>query len=302
MSSLTQNQYKKKNYEIYIFNDFATQYREIEDVALTISLFNNEKLLIVENCQFLTSSTNSALSEEAQEVYMHLIKNKPVDFIFTATHEKLDERKKITKYTKEQIEVVSLKDDAKTALKILYAILKTEKIIMPDAMLNQLLIQANNNVFHAHSEIHRFVLQYKTSDFTNIAIPEIQKIPDEDIFYLGDFIVQNDYLALIQELKRWSVLHPQQSEFQRVLRYLFNHAKLIYEVQHLKQKNYTYSDIGKLLSVHEYRVKLLMGNIHNINEKLLETFINSLIEGDYLMKTGVVDRLLYVEMKIRSAM
>lgn len=296
MSSLSQKTLEKKGTEVAIYHDFATQYKEIEDFALTISLFNTNKLVIIEQCQFLTAS--QGLTDEALSVFMHLVEHKPVNMILLVHNDKLDERKKVTKFTKQHIETSHLPNDSKTAEKLFTAYLKQEKIIVPGQLQQQILLQANDNIFHAVSEIQRFILQYKTRDFQNITIPDVQRIPDEDIFFLGNFITQNNYQSLVRELKLWIELHPLQSDFQRVMRYLFNHAKLVYEVYHLSQKRYSQADIAKLLKVHEYRIKLLLPNVKNIHAPQLELFINAIVEGDYLMKTGVIDRLTYIETKM----
>lgn len=293
ITSLSQEQLQKKGIDIFTFSDFTAQYKEIQDVAFTISLFDREKCLVIENCQFLTA--NHPISDEARAVFEQLITHKPTHLILTVYSDKLDERKKITKLLHESLEISVLKDEPQTANQLLQAYLKQEKITMPPQMSQQLLRQSNQNIFHSISQVKRFVIQYKTHDFTNITIPEIQKIPDEDIFFLGEYMISNDYQILLQQLNKWVDLHPNPADFQRVMRYLFNHAKLIYEVYHLAQKHYTYTDIGKLLKVHEYRVKLLMPKIKNIDETLLIAFLNAIVEGDYMMKTGITNRMLYIE-------
>lgn len=293
ITSLSQDKLQKSDVDCFTFNDFATQYKEIQDAAFTISLFDREKCIIIENCQFLTA--NHSISDEAMQVFEQLITHKPTHLIMTVQNDKLDERKKITKMLHKTIEVSVLKDDSQTANQLLQAYLKQENIIFPAQISQQLLVQSNQNIFHSISQIKRFIIQYKTNDFTNITIPEIQQIPDEDIFFLGEYITNNDYKTLLKKLNEWITLHPNQADFQRVMRYLFNHAKLIYEVYNLANKHYSYSDIGKLLKVHEYRVKLLMPRIKNIQEELLVTFLNAVVEGDYMMKTGVMNRMLYIE-------
>lgn len=293
ITSLSQTQLQKKDIDIFTFSDFATQYKEIQDVAFTISLFDREKCIIIENCQFLTA--NHPISDEARVVFEQLILHKPTYLILTVYNDKLDERKKITKQLRESLEISLLKDDEKTANQLLQAYLKQEKIIFPQQMSQQLLLQSNLNIFHSVSQVKRFVIQYKTTDFTHITIPEIQQIPDEDIFFLGDYVINSDYQTLFEQLNKWIKLHPNPADFQRVMRYLFNHAKLVYEVYHLTQKHYNYTDIGKLLKVHEYRVKLLMPRVKAINEQQLKMFLNAIVEGDYMMKTGVVNRMIYME-------
>lgn len=298
ITSLSQNKLQKQNIDIHIFNDFLTQYKEVQDVAFTISLFEREKCIVIENCQFLTA--NHAISDEAKAVFEQLITHKPTNLILTVYSDKLDERKKMTKLLRSSIEVSPLKDDANTAKQLLQAYMKQEKIIFPGERLEQLLNQSHYNLFHCASEIKRFIIKYQTTDFTNIHIPEIQNIPDEDIFYLGEYIAKNDYKTLLSELHQWINLHPNQADFQRVMRYLYNHAKLIYQVYHLSHKHYNHTEIGKLLKVHEYRVKLLLPSAKHINETLLVKFLSTVVEADYMMKTGVVNRMLYIEQAFKG--
>lgn len=298
MSMISQQKLKNEDVDVYIFHDFSAQYKEIEDVALTISLFEREKCIIIENCQFLTA--NHTLTEEAKQVFDKLIMHKPVQLLLTVFQDKLDERKKIAKQVRKEIEVVLLKDDNQTATQLLKHYLKQEKITMPQQMIQSLLLQSNQNLFHSISEIQRFVLKYNTKDFTHTQISEVQKIPDEDIFFLSEYLNKNNYRSLFLEINTWSKLHPNNSDFQRLMRYLFNHAKLLYEVANLIKKGYTYQEIGKLLNVHEYRVKLLLPHVKQLNITSLELFINSVIEGDYMMKRGVINRILYMEYMFKS--
>ena len=81
-----------------------TRLEDIIEDALSISLFSNKKLIIVDNAYIFTGTTNKKLIEQNIDILKEYINNGYFNniIIFTILKEKLDERKNIVKLIKEK--------------------------------------------------------------------------------------------------------------------------------------------------------------------------------------------------------
>ena len=262
----------------------------LED-AKTMSLFDDKKLVIVDNANMFTGSTSK--DNELIEEYLNHI-NENTTLVLIVHNDKLDTRKKITKLIKKVGKVQEFNDELDTT-SLVRRLFKDYNI---DYKTIQLFIdRVGSNPLIIQSEINKIKI-YKDND-KNITEEDIlnltAKLIEIDIFKLIDYIVRKNKekaLELYYEMLKMN------EEPIKIVVILANQFRIMYQSKELLKKGYSEKDIANTLKIHPYRVKLAIQNSRNYTSDILLKNLNALADIDIGIKTGTINKDLALELFI----
>lgn len=266
----------------------------ILDDAETYSLFDDNKIIVVDNAYIFTGKKGAEQNIDYLEKYLNN-PNPSTTIIFNTIAEKLDERKKIVKLAKKVGQVKQLiTNDTSSFVKEMF---DDYKISFKD--INLLISRVGGNSDILNNEITKIKI-YK-ADNKEITSEDIisltTQIVDTDIFKFIDNIITNNK-ALV--LKTYNELIKIGEEPIKIIVMLANQFRIMYQVKGLTRKGYSEKDIAKLLDIHPYRVKLALGKSKSFSDDKLLNILNQLADLDCQIKKGEIDKYLGLELFILS--
>jgi len=282
----TNNQIEEINIVNYEYSD---NLKNIIDDANTYSMFQNNKLIIVNDFVFTTD-------EEEIEMIGDYLKNQNPNtiLIFVSDTQKLDERKKVTKLFKSYAKVEEfLKITNPT--NIVKEMFSDYVISYSD--LQYFISRVGNNIDMLESEVEK--LKVYKFDEKNITKEDIDKITtnniDLDIFNLVEQITlknKKDSIEIYYEMLRNG------EEPLKILVLLANQFRIIYQAKNLYLKGYSEADIASTLKIHPYRIKLALEKGRTLNNDNLLRYLKQLADLDYQIKSNQIDKTLGLELFI----
>ncbi len=267
--------------------------KDIIDDALTISMWSNKKLIIINNSLFLTGSKNI---NNDTDILLDYINNPNPDtiIIFGVNNDKLDERKKIVKELKKK-SIVKECNKMNNLNNIVKDFFKGYNISNSD--LNYFIDRVGNNLDILENEAKK-ILIYKDDNFditrediTNLTSKNI----DIDIFKLIENIINDNK---IEALETYHEMLKYNEEPIKIIIMLANQFRIIYQSKILYQKGYTEANIASNLKIHPYRIKLALQTCRRFKEHTLLKYLSKLADLDYDIKTGKIDSTLGLELFI----
>lgn len=291
---LIDNQIKKiskgiDNLNISHYNLDIDDFRSVIDDAETFSMFQDKKLIIVENANVFTSGVNKDI-ELIQNYLMNL--NPLTVIVFVVRVEKIDGRKKITSLIKSKGKVVELNNEISVDM-IIKEELKDYNIDYKDmAILKE---RISNNPLIIKSEIEKIKL-YKgdEKDINSLDIINlINKRIDTDIFKFIDNIIKKNTEEAISMYHNMLIM---KEEPLKIIIMLADQFRIMYQAKELMIKGHTEKSITDILKIHPYRVKLAIQNGRSYGSNVLLKYINELAELDIGIKTGTLNKDLALEL------
>ena len=263
----------------------------IED-AETYSMFDDKKIIIVENSFIFTGKKVIEQNIEVLENYLNNY-NPDTILIFTIITEKLDERKKIVKQINKIGQVKNLvSNDIRLFVKNNFGDYK-----ISNSDIDLLLERVVNNLSILNNEINKIKI-YKNDNkqiTTNDILELTSKSVDTDIFKFIDNIINKNKSKV---LETYDELIKLGEEPIKIIVMLANQFRLMYQVKGLTKKGYSEKDIAKILDIHPYRVKLSLGKSKNFSDDNLLKILKQLADLDSDIKKGNIDKYLGLELFI----
>jgi len=258
--------------------------------CLTISLFSEKKLVICQNANMFTGNTSK--DSETIEAYLNN-PNPDTTIIFITHHEKLDERKKITKLIKKNGTVKAFNEN-ENAYQIVKKHLKDYQI--DNNLINLLIERTGNNQQILENELEKLKLYKEDNTITKEDIINVTtKKIDPNTFTLLDYIVKNDKN---KALEIYYELIKMNEEPIKIITILANQFRIMYQSKELLKKGLSEKNIAETLKIHPYRVKLAIQNGRKYSSELLLQYISDLADMDINIKTGKTDKSLALELFI----
>lgn len=267
----------------------------IED-ATTISLFQDKKVIIVENAYIFSGTTNKKLPEQNTDLLLDYLNhaNPNTVLIFTLIKDKIDTRKKITTLMKKNGTIKKFN----TVSNINNWITKElEPYQMDKKEVEYFINRVGNNLSILKEEIDKLKL-YK-DDEKVITQKDIEQLThkniDTDIFKLIDSILstrKKEALESLEEMMKYG------EEPIAIIIMLANQFRIMYQSKQLLKKGYSEREIANLLEIHEFRVKkaLEKGRKYSSDEILKK--LEDLADLDYQIKSGQLDKNIGLELFI----
>ncbi len=269
---------------------------EVIDDALTISLFSQNKTIIVNNSNIFTTKKNE-IEQDIKKLEEYLNNPNPDStLIFLVESEKIDTRKKICKIMNKIGKVINI-TKPKNITKFIRDLFDEYEISFEN--INLLIDRVGDNLAILNQEINK-LKTYKDDDLVitkedilNVTCKNIQP----DMYYFIDCIVNRDIekaLELYKELRTFN------EEPIAIIALLANKFRLMYQSKILIQRGYTVNDISATLGSHPYPVKLALEKGREYSRELLLSYIEKLADLDFNIKSGLIDKELGLELFILS--
>jgi len=268
---------------------------EILDDANTISLFSNNKLIIVENAYIFSRVQNKKI-DNLEILENYLKNNNDTIIIFINNNEKIDSIKKIVKLIKEKgvIKEFNPLKNINSTVKTMYDDYK-----ISDSSINLLIDRVGNNLELIYQEVEKLKI-YKIEDKiitnTNIEDAVVENI-NIDIFKFVDDIINKNKKSAIKTYKELLKLNEEPI---KIIALLASKFRLMYQANKLAKKGYTEENISEILKVHKYPVHLAILSGYKYNSQILLKYLNDLADLDIGIKTGEKDKELALELFILS--
>lgn len=263
----------------------------IED-ASTISLFDNQKLIIVDNCSYFNRVKNS--DDDIALLNSYLTNYNPnTIMIFISHNPTIDNTKKITKLLKSKGQIVAFNDvDLPKTVKNLF-----KGYEITDNAINLLISRVGNDLELLSQEITKIKI-YKIDD---------KKVSEDDILTCSSLNIDTDIYKFVDNiinkrkdmaLKTYYELLKQNDDAASVIALLASKFRLMYQSIVLAHQGLNNNEIATTLAVHPYRVKLALEEGRKYQKKILLDFILKLANLDNDIKTGKINAELGVELFI----
>lgn len=284
------------DYNISYYDLENIDIKDIIDDALMISLFQDKKMIVVENTYIFTGiKKEKNQSIDYLEKYLDNINDDTI-LIFKVVNEKLDSRKKIiTKLNKvalvKEFNNISINETVKKMF---------EPYNIGNIEINHFLNRVGNDLYIIDNEVKK-IKDYKDDDL-NITKQDIDiltvKSIDTDIFHLIDNIILN---KKDEALESYHEMIKQGEEPIKLIVMLANQFRLIYQVKELYKRGYREYDIANILEQKPYSIKKASEKMHKYSSEELLNYLVRLADLDINIKTGKIDKNLGLELFILGA-
>ena len=261
---------------------------ELLDDASCISLFGDKKVIIGENATFLTG-TGSSINHDIEYLEKYINEKDHENIvIFSVLTDKLDERKRIVKQLKKNINIIKIDEiDEKHIDTFVISEFNKNGYKIDNRTANYFINYVGKNIDIILSEIKKMIV-YKDQD-KKISIEDINNISskayNDNVFDICDAIMKKNFQKTYECYQDLTKL---KEEPIKIIALISNQFILVYQSKLLQNQGKSQKEISEILKVHPYRVKLALET--NYSNYELEKVIKKLHELDYSIKSGKEDK------------
>ena len=266
----------------------------IED-ANTTSLFDDKKLIIVDNSYIFIRTTKKVIEQDTDILIDYINKPNPdTILIFIINNEKLDSVKKICKLMKEKGSI----KEFNTPTNINSYVLKLfDDYKIDNNCINLLIKRVGTNLNLLKEEVDKlkiYKIDNKTITREDIINLTNQNI-DTNIFTFIDNIInknKSDALNTYNEMLKLN------EEPIKIIIMLANKFRLMYQACELSKKGYSIDDIADKLNSKRYPVQLAIEKGYRYDSNVLLKNLEELADLDTNIKMGLIDKEIALELFI----
>ncbi len=260
--------------------------------AESAPFFGDQRLIFVERPYFFTAEKKANAPEHDMDAFLTYLKqpNETSVVVFFADYEKLDERKKITKQLKkasELIDVHPLKEPE--VRRYVQQTMENDGLKMDRQTIDLFLQLTDLDLSKTMQELEKLKIFAGETHFVSKQelLQLIPKTLEHNIFDLTGNVLSGNVEAA---LRIYQDLHLQGEETIKINAILIGQLRLLLQTRILMKAGYQQAKIAETLKIHPYRVKLAMQQVRNYQEENLVRLLDELVENDYLIKTGKVEK------------
>ena len=282
------------NLSIYDLEDTPVE-AAVEDCR-TIPFFGDKKIVILYNPYFLTAEKGKEKVEHNIKVFEEYLQS-PVPhtiLVIIAPYEKLDARKKLTKFLLKNAVALEAKFSEKETKKWIKDYTGQYGLRITDGAVDLIHHLAGPDLAVIHNEIEKLSLYAEVGVIDEAKVQQlVPKSLENNVFVLVDKVVGG---KLDEALEIYYDLLKLNEEPVKLLALIASQIRLLYQVKLLARQGYGEGKIAGILKVHPYRVKLAARHAKNIPEEKLLEMIGMLAELDFKMKSGYGKREKLLEL------
>ena len=281
------------------FNDVYISTYDIEENDLsdaledlnTYGLFSEKKVIIIKNV--FVDTKNKKLDD-----LINYINNYDENYLLILVEAKLDNRLTIIKDLKsnKNIEIISLETNPNTYIK---NYLKDYKI--DSYTVNRIISLCKEDITRITNELDKLMM-YKvnnkeiTIDDVNLLVVEKLGDSSDTLFSLIRYIMSRDKVNAINTLNK---LKKYDVDINSIIGLMTSQINLIWGIKILSEKGINNDDIAKTLGVKSvYQIKKLKEYIYDYSYEDICSFIKTIADLDYKIKSGRVDKEKAIEILI----
>lgn len=280
-----------------------TSLDEVVAEAETLPFFGEQRLVFVENPYFLTGEKVNNGIEQNTDLLVDYLKA-PLEstvLVFFAPYEKLDERKKVTKQLKKTAIIIDVKQlNEKEVRQYLTNTLNNSEIAMDRYAIDLFLRLTDLDLSKLMRELQKLMLF--AQDQKKITSKEVEQLVpktlEHNLFDMTQYVLTGN---TEQALRLYEDLVLQGEETIKINAILLAQLRLLLQTKFLIKIGYQQANIAETLKVHPYRVKLAMQEVRRFDEGLLVRLFDQLVELDYQIKTGQIDKELSFQLFVLQA-
>ncbi|MFC0233646.1 DNA polymerase III subunit delta [Vagococcus entomophilus] len=266
--------------------------------ASSVPFFGDYRIVFIERPYFLTAEKKAIeMDHQVEELLQYLAHPSPTTIlVIFALYEKLDERKKVVKQLKKETQVVDVHAMKEAELKsYCQQYIQSEGYTITTEAFEQLLRLTDMELTKVMGEMAKLFLY--TADSKKITKEDVRglvpKSLEHNIFDMVTYVLKGQTesaLSLYQDLLL------QGEETIKLNAVLVSQFRLLVQVKMLGGLGYQQKNIADVLKIHPYRVKLAMQQCKQFSLDALGTTLDELVENEYKMKTGKMDKELLFEL------
>lgn len=289
---------EEADFNIVTFDMNEVELADVINEAETVPFFGDYKVIFVENPFFLTGEKKRIeINHDLSLLEAYLLN--PLEstiLVFVASYEKLDERKKVVKLLKKECRLVDVsRMTEKSLIPYVKQVIENEGYTIEKSAFEELIYLTDMDLSRIMNELNKlFLFSLETKKISKKDVSSlIPKSLEHNIFDLNQYVLNAQVdasLALYHELL------VSGEETIKIISILLGQIRLLLQVKILLDMNYQQSNITDTLKIHPYRVKLAISQSKKLSFNVLGQMFNELIEIDYKIKTGQMDKELAFEL------
>ncbi|ASS91981.1 DNA polymerase III subunit delta [Aeribacillus pallidus] len=283
------------NYSVYDMEETNIE-TAVED-GETMPFLGERRMVVVKNPYFLTSEKKKEKVEHNLKKLEQYVENPApfTVFVFLLPHEKIDERKKLTKQIKKAATVVEMNSfSEEETVKWIKEKAEAENVAMEKEAIDELIEKTSGNLMIIDKEMEKLCAYVGSGNelTTEIVKQLVARSLEQNVFDLIDAVVKK---KTEEAFKIFYDLLKINEEPIKILSLLTQQFRLLYQVKQLSKSGYGQDRMASSLKVHPFRIKLALKQEKQFSASELQSIIKALAETDFEIKTGKKDRQLALE-------
>lgn len=293
--------FKEMNYNK--FEKIEDRFSEFYETVTTFPFMSDKKIIIINECDFMTSTGSLDKSYEERLIELINSENTTSIVIFVLKNKKPDTRKKLLKIFKDNNAIYEIKklEEVELAAWIIEGF-KNRGIKISSSNSNYIALNCGYldyesviSLYDVNNEISK-ICSYSMSKKTSEKDLEISredidllltKSLDSNIFKLVDYICEgkkDKANSMLEDMLQNGVAE------QFIIHMIARQYRMIYEYQILSQKGYSMNQIMDTMKIKKFIAGKISGIARNISLEKTEYIIAQLLEIDRKIKTGLIDK------------
>lgn len=277
-----------KNSNVIKYNMADSTLEDILEEASYVSLFDEEKVIVVKNADFFSKEKIKEKNIEKLQTYLEHPYEKTA-LIFT-TYESVDKRKAITKYIIENYEFIEIKAPKNYEL-IQEAKRKLSNYNIDEKTIKYIVEACLGNYDLLCNEISKMKDYFKLGEQISLSMAKeiVPSNVDENIFKFVDAVLKKDLkesLAFLNDFLRLK------GDVLQLINMLLREYRLVLYYQVLSKKQTTKNEMMKELKLQEWQLKKVIQEASRYHEDDIREILIKIGEHDYNVKSGKQDKNL----------
>ena len=267
----------------------GTNPAELIDLAETMPLFADRRLIVVENSGFFKNATPELAD---------YIKNMPETACFLFVESEVDKRGKMYKSVKDKGRAVEMgRQDEKTLLYWLAGMVKKEGKQIKESTARYLVAKTGTDMENLEKEMEK-LFSY-TLGQTEITVQDVDEICTTQITNkIFDMVEAVATKQQKRALHYYYDLLALKEPPMRILYLLSRQFKLLMEVKDLSGRGYEKSQIAKTAGLHPFVAGKYIKQCHSFSKEELRSIIEDAANMEEMVKTGRLNDRMSVELFI----
>ncbi len=255
-----------------------------------VDLFNEKKLVIVNNFSFKKLNTNEENS------FIKYINNDGDNIlILKCKDESLDNRKSLIKLLREKCTVEEINNmDYKSLHEYVTKLFKENHVNVTYNQVKKILVLTDGNVDITLNEVDKLLMYIAPNNILRDEdIDEVvSKSAEKEMFRLTDAVMSKNTGAMFDSFK---ILLSSGVDSTVIIDFLAKQFRSLYQIKILIKSNNEY-EIAKKLSLNSFVVKKMIDNINNFKEEEILNILYKLSDIDIDIKVNSLDKNKLLEM------
>lgn len=263
-----------------------TPFEEVIEEASCLPLGYDKKVVVVDNCNFLTKDVD----EELEQKVLNLLKNSSydIDIIFVYRSEKINKSGKIFNFIKENGQVFEFLNIQKEEWPLyIKKYFKNKNVEITSEAVEELSNRIDGDLTRFINEAEKLIL-YKNPITISDVVLLVNKPLEDDAFQISNALFRGENSladSIYRDLKKLG-----QKFVDALIPMLASQFRFISEVCFLDSRGLDKDEIASQLDVSPVRVKIALKNARNISRRQIAHALDDLYNLDYQIKSGQIDR------------